>query len=129
MKPSRPFANNENRFIGKKDITNAPPPGTYDKPLSWKAAGVVKIKDHKSQSLLQHKKDIPGPGDYNVSKDLLHKGRVNPYFIMGGSDDRFRSPKKDVMPGPGQYDPTPLTGTLIKPTYNAIMVDEISAHL
>lgn len=90
---------------------------------------MVKIKDHKSHSLLQQKWENPGPGDYNVGKDLLHKGRINPHFIMGGSNQRFYSPTKDVMPGPGQYDPTPLIGTLIKPTYNAIMVDEISSHL
>lgn len=127
VKPSRPFANNEDRFTGKKDITNAPPPGTYDKPLSWKATGVPKIKDHSSQSLIREKKDTPGPGEYSVGRDLLHR-RGNPHFVMGGSNERFPGRAKDVMPGPGQYDPTPLLGTLIKPTYNAVMVDEISAH-
>jgi hypothetical protein len=128
VKPSRPFANNEDRFTGKKDVTNAPPPGTYDKPLSWKAAGVLKIKDHTNKSLVRTKRDTPGPGDYSVGRDLLHKGRANPHFVMGGSNERFQGRVKDVMPGPGQYDPTPLLGSLIKPTYNAIMVDEISAH-
>jgi hypothetical protein len=97
--------------------------------MSWKVAGVLKIKEHNSKSIAKPKRDTPGPGDYSVGKDLLRKGRANPHFTMGGSNERFRSPVKDVMPGPGQYDPSPLLGTLIKPTYNAVMVDEISAHL
>lgn len=129
IKQSRPFANNEERFTVKKDITNAPPPGTYDKPLSWKTSGVLKIKEHKTKSLPRPEINNPGPGDYNVGTNLLHKNKMNPHFIMGGSNERFRIPPKSVSPGPGDYDPTPFIGTLNRPTYNSIMADEAAVRM
>lgn len=123
VKPSRMFASSENRFAGKKDITNAPPPGTYNTTPSWKVPGVLKMKDHTAQSLPRKESQMPGPGDYNVSVPLVKKHK-NPKALMGGSADRFHELAKDVNPGPGHYDPIPPVGTLQVPTYNAVMADE-----
>ena len=128
VKPSRVFVSNEQRFDATKDIQFTPNPGTYDVSYKWKQSrggGVVPMSEHKSKSVIPLKMKMPGPGDYNVGKNLDHHldpGKSsNRRSAMGGTEQRFVPEKQSEAPPPGTYD---TKGSMITPTHNVYLSAE-----
>lgn len=127
-RPVRPafssnFASTEGRFIPDKDPP-APPPGTYDVHMSWAAKGVPVMKETKVKTLKTSDTPMPGPGDYSIASPFGKKSQ-NRRNLMGSAVERFSSAglSKDagMTPGPDQYDPYPMHGSLIRPSHNVYL--------
>lgn len=98
-----------------------PAPGTYDVQPKWEKGSLVMapIIVNKKKQL----EDLPGPGQYNIPRRFGAVAR-NPKNIMFSTSPRSDvtgGKKKQMGPGPGQYD---VRGSLIRPSHNVLLSDE-----
>lgn len=134
------FASKTNRFIlNKQEISESPPPGTYNVAPSWNTAkGILPVAPSTTQSILKPLGISPGPGDYDIAIETSvdRAKRRNRKNILVSSSDRFQERKeierynfglgrKGTGPGPGDYNPR--DSSILKPSHNALMNPELFA--
>jgi hypothetical protein len=103
-----------------------PPPGAYDTAPKWiKERGVPVIAPNLN---LSRKKPemTPGPGQYTITSSINPQAWRNPKNVLISTTKRedVELKKKAIGPGPGYYNPTPLTGSLIRPSYNVYLSEK-----
>lgn len=117
----------ENRNVGRefrpleKDAP-FPSPGAYDIAQEWTAAKPVIMcpPSGHNKSIKPADKPVPGPGAYNPIKGIGEQRHTNRKNIMISTTERGEEFDKPV-PGPGTYNAKPLLGTLLKPSFNAML--------
>lgn len=67
------------------------------------------------------------PGQYNSLSPLGQKVRTNRKNVMVGTaprELRLGHEQSLALPGPGEYDPSPVQGSLIKPSFNILLSEK-----
>lgn len=98
-----------------------PAPGAYNTQPKWEnARGVlpmvppsVVVSDQRAEKSMS-----PGPGQYKAFKGIGDEVAPNRKNIFLTTAPRGAKYERDV-PGPGVYNPVPLSGSMIKPSFNA----------
>ena len=93
------FGSKNKREYNKRDTT--PGPGNYQlrKDKDMVMPSYLFGKEKKDNQIVRYKRDVPGPGAYNYSKEFILLR--NPKYSFG-SKLKLRN-RQDLSPGPGAY--------------------------
>lgn len=149
VKPTAAFTSLTTRLPEDPEAKALPPPGSYNVDDSFKQSQAKKdpapartaaarrrqeaFKSSSSRFAPPHDVAIdksdpmnPGPGTYdpNVTAISLKGG------LMVVKEERFRELRKDEVPGPGQYEFSPLLqDTVLKGTFNVTLGNPVAPRL
>ena len=120
------FASKSNRFQ-RSGGDHAPPPGTYDVSLPWKARNVVPLHSGPADRIKQETSETGnvGPAQYNIKSSFgKGSGVRNRKDILVSTQSRFdaKGYGNDV-PGPSSYYPEYAMGGMIRPTFNIAIAE------
>ena len=120
------FASKSNRFK-RSSGDHAPPPGTYDVSLPWKAKNVVPLYSGPADRIKHAPSETGdvGPAQYNIRSSFgKGSGVRNRSDIMVSTQGRFVSKSEDLdTPGPSAYYTEYAMGGMIKPTFNIAIAE------
>lgn len=86
----------------KKKLEN-PGPGAYISHSSSLSRIAAKVGTGARTDISKRPTKTPGPGAYNLARERPNTGSATYPLLSFGSEQKFLSLRKDLIPGPGTY--------------------------
>lgn len=86
----------------KRKVEN-PGPGTYISHSSSLSRIAAKVGTGARTDISKRPTKTPGPGTYNLAHDRPSIGSATYPLLRFGTEQKFLSLRKDLIPGPGTY--------------------------